>query len=173
MGRVAIADRQRQRRLRRRAVDHPTLRAHHREYRVSLWRYFFTGSAATALTAPVIYSLLLPFAVLDLWVIAYQAVCFRAWGLARVSRRRYFAIDRHRLSYLNGLEKVNCLYCSYANGVLAFAREVAGRTELYWCPIRHARRIAATHRYYDSFVPYGDAAAYRAALPSLRARVRK
>ena len=29
----------------------------------------------------------------------------------RVRRSRYFVIDRHHLAYLNGIEKLNCVYC--------------------------------------------------------------
>lgn len=34
------------------------------------------------------------------------------------------------------MEKVNCVYCSYFNGLMSYLREIAGRTEQYWCPIR-------------------------------------
>lgn len=131
------------------------------------------GDALTAATAPMVYLLLVPFALLDVMVTAYQAICFRAWGLARVRRRSYFSIDHHRLGYLNGLEKLNCVYCGYANGVLAFVREVASRTEQYWCPIRHSRRPRDPHARYESFAPYGDAAAYRATLPLMRTQLKK
>lgn len=173
MGRVAIATRRRERRLRRRAVDNAALRLHHRQFREGLWRYVLGGSVLTALSAPVIYSLLIPFVLLDAWVMFYQAICFRAWGIRRVRRRDYFAIDRHRLSYLNALEKLNCLYCSYANGVIALTREVAGRTEQYWCPIRHARRLRQPHEHYAEFATYGDAAAYRTRLSLHRQRLRR
>jgi hypothetical protein len=59
------------------------------------------------LTAPVIYALLVPFVLLDLWVTLYQWVCFPIYGMPRVPRRRYFMIDRHELEYLNAIEKVN------------------------------------------------------------------
>jgi hypothetical protein len=137
------------------------IRALQRRHRIGLWRYLTSAPIATALTAPVIYSVLLPFVLIDLWVSLYQAICFRAWGVKRVRRRDFFAIDRHKLPYLNALEKVNCLYCSYANGVVAYVREVAARTEQYWCPIRHGRRVRDSHQRYDLFTPYGDAAAYR------------
>jgi hypothetical protein len=42
--------------------------------------------------------------------------------MARVPRRRYFAVDRHKLAHLNGIEKVNCTFCSYANGHALMAR---------------------------------------------------
>jgi N-glycosylase/DNA lyase len=73
---------------------------------------------------------------------------------------------------LNAIEKLNCVYCGYANGVLAYAREIAGRTEQYWCPLRHALRVRGPHAQYRDFVEYGDAAGYRARLEELRARLR-
>jgi len=144
-----------------------------RQVRVGLWRYVLGGDLATLLATPVIYSVLVPFLLLDAWVSLFQAICFRAWGISRVRRADYFAIDRHRLAYLNGIEKANCLFCSYANGLLAYVREIAARTEQYWCPIRHARRVRAAHDRYLSFVPYGDAAGYRERLPALRDAVRR
>jgi hypothetical protein len=119
-------------------------------------------------TAPIIYSLLLPIALIDGWVSVYQIVCFPAYGIARVPRSAYIVIDRHHLAYLNGIEKLNCVFCSYANGVFAYVREVAGRTEQYWCPIRHAKRTRAPHTHYREFVEFGDAAAYKRELPRLR-----
>lgn len=85
----------------------PAVRADHRRLRTGLWRYLAQGDVATVITSPVIYSTVLPFALLDLWVTAYQAICFRAWGLRRVRRRDYCAIDRHELAYLNAIEKLN------------------------------------------------------------------
>ena len=126
------------------------------------------SSPLTILTAPLIYSLIVPVALLDLWVTIYQAVCFRAYGIARVRRSAYIVIDRHALAYLNGVEKLNCVFCGYANGVFAYVREVAGRTEQYWCPIRHARRIRAPHPHYREFVEYGDAEGYKQKLIPLR-----
>ena len=69
--------------------------------------------------------------------------------------------NRAHLAYLNALEKLNCAYCSYANGLIDFVREVAARTERHWCPIKHARRVAAAHPYYVEFADYGDAEAYQ------------
>lgn len=149
------------------------LREAHRRFRQSIPAYIVEGDVLSLLTAPVIYSLLLPFALLDLWVTLYQSICFPVYGIARVPRRRYFAIDRHKLAYLNGIEKVNCTYCSYANGLIAYVREVAARTEQYWCPIRHARTIPSPHSRYDLFFEYGDAVRYRRGLMPLRATLRR
>jgi hypothetical protein len=30
-------------------------------------------------------------------------------------------------------------------------REVASRTEIYWCPIKHARRVLGPHPHYQGF----------------------
>jgi hypothetical protein len=139
--------------------------------RQRLWPYLRGARPAHLLTAPVIYGLLVPLAVLDLALGIYQQVCFRAWGVERVRRRDFFAFDRHRLGYLNIIEKLNCDYCAYANGLIAYAREVAGRTEQYWCPIRHAARANAPHARYRQFVTYGDGEAYQRELPILRHRL--
>ena len=173
MGRVAALDRRRARRIRQHAVRPGLLSLHQRRFRAPLWQYVLGGDIWTVATAPVVYALAIPFALLDASVMVFQAVCFRAWGIARVPRRAYFAIDRHRLAYLNALEKANCLYCGYANGVLGYVREVAARTEQYWCPIRHGRRIRGAHARYEAFVRYGDAPGFRQSLPALRAQLKK
>ena len=144
-----------------------------RPYRVGLWRYVLGGDVATVLTAPLIYSVCAPFALLDAWVTLYQAVCFRAWGIRRVRRHTYFVIDRHKLDYLNGAERLHCLYCSYANGVIAYVREVAARTEQYWCPIRHARPVSGGHRRYGHFARYGAGREYRDRLPLFRSALKR
>lgn len=120
------------------------------------------------LTAPVIYSGWVAFLLLDLFVSVYQAVCFPVYRIPKVRRADYLIFDREDLPYLNVVEKFNCFYCSYGNGVVAYAREVAARTEQYWCPIKHARRIAAAHERYPKFFDHGDAEAFRAGLVRLR-----
>jgi hypothetical protein len=74
--------------------------------------------------------------------------------------------------HLNAIEKVHCVYCGYANGLIAYVREIAARTEQYWCPIKHARVVAAPHPRYRSFLDYGDAIGYRRKLPAIRASLR-
>ncbi len=135
-------------------------------------RFLRESSLRNLITAPVIYSLVVPVAVLDLWVTIYQRLCFPVYGIAAVTRSRYVIVDRHHLAYLNAIEKANCMFCSYANGVFAYVREVAGRTEQYWCPIRHAHRVAGPHGQYRRFVDYGDADGYRRRLMSLRAELK-
>ena len=145
----------------------------HTRLKQSIPRYLRESSVPNLLTAPLIGSLIVPIALLDLWVSVYQAICFRVYGIARVRRFRYIVIDRNHLAYLNGIEKVNCVFCGYANGVFAYVREIAGRTEQYWCPIRHAKRVPAPHVHYRRFVDYGDAEGYHRRLLLLRKELRE
>jgi hypothetical protein len=124
-------------------------------------RYLIEANPLIVLTAPVIYSLIVPIALVDIWVMAYQAVCFPIYKIPKVRRRDYLAFDRHHLAYLNIIEKINCAYCSYCNGAIAFVREVASRTEVYWCPIKHARRVLGPHPHYAGFADFGDAEGFR------------
>jgi hypothetical protein len=98
---------------------------------------------------------------LDLAVAIYQAICFPIYGIPKVRRADYLIFDRGRLGYLNPIEKLGCVYCSYANGLLSYVTEIAARTEQYFCPIKHAHRMVRPHSRYAHFLPYGDAAAYR------------
>jgi hypothetical protein len=144
------------------------VRVAHERLKQSIPRFLRESSIPNLLTAPLIYSMIVPLALLDLWITLYQAICFRVYGIERVRRSVYIVIDRQHLAYLNTIEKFNCVYCGYANGVIAYVREIAGRTEQYWCPIRHAKRVRGPHPHYRHFVDYGDAEGYRRRLIPLR-----
>ena len=45
------------------------------------------------LTAPVIYSLIIPITLLDLFITVYQRVCFPVYGIPRVKRVRWAQMD--------------------------------------------------------------------------------
>ena len=146
--------------------------AEHRRLKLSAATFLASAPPATVLTAPVIYSLIIPLALIDLWASAYQAICFRAYRLPRVRRSDYLVFDRGALAYLNWIERLNCRFCEYANGVAAYVREIASRTEQYWCPIKHALKITSPHKRYQAFVDYGDADGSRARLDCLREALR-
>ena len=74
------------------------------------------------------------------------------------------------LAYLNLFEKFNCIYCGYGNGVLSYAREISARTEQYWCPVKHARRVKNPHDRYASFIGYGEAEDFHTRLEEQRIR---
>ena len=136
------------------------VRRRHEMLRTSTWTYLLRANPLAVLTAPFIYSLIVPLLLLDFFLLLYQATCFRAYGIKPVKRGDYFSFDRQYLAYLNPIEKLNCAFCSYANGLLAYASEIASLTEKYWCPIKHARRLQGNHRRYRDFADYGDAEAY-------------
>ena len=142
-----------------------------RRFKTGLLKYILSADLRTALTAPIIYAVFFPMVLLDLSVTVYQHICFRAYGIARVKRSDYFVYDRAHLAYLNLLEKINCAYCSYGNGLMAYAREIVARTEQYWCPIKHARKVMAAHPYYTGFVDFGDAESYKQELERLRTQL--
>jgi hypothetical protein len=145
----------------------------HKRLKQSIPRFIRESSPLNILTAPIIYSMVVPIALIDAAFSLYQGLCFPLYGISHVRRSVYIvAVDRRHLAYLNAIEKFNCVYCGYANGVLAYVREIAGRTEQYWCPIRHAKAVRAPHVHYREFVDYGDAEGYHRRLPMLREKLK-
>ena len=156
-----------------RAVFEAQVAASHRKMKVGLLRWLVKSRPLHMVTSPFIYALIVPLALTDLFVSLYQAVCFPVYRIPKVKREKYIVVDRHRLEYLNTLEKINCVYCGYSNGLLAYVREIASRTEQYWCPIKHARKSEGTHSRYPRFIDYGDPEAYAARLKRLRKALEK
>lgn len=144
----------------------------HKALKKNVFATLFSSDFRNLLVAPVIYSMIVPLALLDLWVSIYQRLCFPVYGIPFVKRAEHVVIDRQHLRYLNGIEALNCMYCGYGNGVIAYAREIASRTEQYWCPIKHARRVRDPHHFYLNFLEYGDAEGYRNGLDECRKAVK-
>jgi hypothetical protein len=147
--------------------DHEILQQQ-RRLKVNLFRYALFPKLKHVLTAPFIYALLPLLLLLDVFASLYHAVCFPLLGIPKVKRSDYLIFDRGHLAYLNLLEKVNCAYCSYGAGLLAYLTEIVARTEQYWCPIKHARRILAAHSHYRHFTEFGDAESFRDDLDKIR-----
>ncbi|MDH5464986.1 MAG: hypothetical protein OEW60_05105 [Thiovulaceae bacterium] len=145
---------------------------HQKELR-GLFTYFTNIPFKMFVTAPIIYSMLFPALILDLFITVYQWSCFPIYKIKKVQRKDHMVFDRHRLKYLNIIEKINCMYCSYANGLLSYASEIAGRTELFFCPIKHATHLKKTHDHYKDFIAYGDYKDYSSELKKLRDRLNK
>lgn len=139
-----------------------------RRFKTGLLRYIGQADLRNAISAPIIYSLIVPMLVLDAALTVYQYLCFPLYRIERVRRKDCWTFDRAHLAYLNALEKFNCAYCSYGNGLAAYFTEIASRTEQYWCPIKHARRVRHAHSRYNRFVDYGDAEGFKAELQRLR-----
>ena len=115
----------------------------HRKARLGIFRWVLTVRPLNYLTAPIIYGMIVPLALFDLCISFYQLTCFPIYRVARVRRANYIALDHQHLAYLNIIEKVDCMYCSYAVGLLGYAQEITARTEQYFCPIKHARKCSA------------------------------
>jgi hypothetical protein len=140
----------------------------HRRHKVNLFRYALFPKLKHVLTAPFIYALLPLLLLLDLFASLFHAVCFPLLGIPKVRRSDYMIFDREHLAYLNLLEMVNCAYCSYGTGLLSYLTEVVARTEQYWCPIKHARRVLNAHSHYHNFTEYADAESFRRDLDKIR-----
>lgn len=144
------------------------VRKRHKTLARTIRGYLHDASLLNILTAPVIWFCLIPGVFLDLSITVFQAICFPIYGIPKVRRSDYIVIDRQNLSYLNGIEKFNCVYCGYFNGLVAYVREVVARTEQYWCPIKHARKLKTIHNRYRNFLDFGDAEGYRENIEEVR-----
>lgn len=129
----------------------------HLKVKMGVFRWFMTVRPQNFLTAPIIYGMIVPMALFDLCISFYQLTCFPIFRIARVSRANYIVMDHQHLAYLNIIEKADCMYCSYAVGLLGYAQEIAARTEQYFCPIKHARKMLDAHSRYEKFLDYGEA----------------
>ncbi|MGE4133914.1 MAG: hypothetical protein AB7F86_19920 [Bdellovibrionales bacterium] len=145
----------------------------HRSLRKGTMKYLFESNFLFVVSSPIIYSMIVPVIILDCFCRIYQAICFPIYQIPKVNRKDYVRLDRHKLAYLNGIEKLNCDFCSYFNGTVAFAREIASRTEQYWCPIRQALLIKGVHSRYNRFLQFGDADSYHAKLVQFRKELRE
>lgn len=97
-----------------------------RRFKTGLLRYLIESCPLNVLTAPLIYAGFVPFILMDVFLTLYQTVCFTIYGIPRVKRSEYMVFDREDLPYLNIIEKFNC---SYGNGLAAYFRGIAARTE--------------------------------------------
>jgi hypothetical protein len=143
-------------------------RTHQKNFLNRLAGFLRDSNLLVLLTTPIIWFCLFPIVFLDLIFTIYQMICFPVYGIPKVRRSDFVLFDRHRLAYLNLIEKLNCLYCAYANGVFAYVTEIAARTEQYWCPIKHALRMKGVHSRYQHFFDYGDAESYRRGIEQVR-----
>jgi hypothetical protein len=145
----------------------------HRKLKNNFFRWLVTNRPQNLITGPIIYGMIFPLLVLDLFVSFYQATCFPIYGVVKVRRGDYIVLDRQHLEYLNFIEKFHCTYCAYGAGLTAYISEIVSRTEQYFCPIKHAHRILGAHSRYDRFLAYGDPAEYHARLNEFRLALEK
>jgi len=125
------------------------------------------------LASPLVYSMIVPAILFDVLLFIYQQVVFRIFKFKFIKRSDYIRFDRQYLGYLNIVEKLNCMYCSYFNGLMQYASAIASRTELYFCPIKHAKKVVYEHEHYKDFLQYGDEEEYQEKLEALRKHFEK
>jgi hypothetical protein len=106
------------------------------------------------LAGPFLIIMIVPVVVLDAFLLMYSYTAMPLCRIPRVSRKDYIIYDRELISQLSLPMKVFCYYCSYVNGLFAYAVEIAGRTERYWCPLKTARKDP--HRWQESFASAHD-----------------
>ena len=144
------------------------VREAHGRLKTGFFRWLVTNRPANLITGPIIYSMIVPLVILDVFVSFYQATCFPIYRITRLRRGDFIVFDRQQLEYLNFIEKFHCTYCAYASGLVSYVIAIIGKTEEYFCPIKHARRILGSHARYNRFLDYGDAADYEGRLEEFR-----
>lgn len=140
----------------------------HLKLKTNFFRWLITNRPQNLITGPIIYAMIIPLVITDIFITFYQLTCFPIYGIKKVRRADYIIFDRQQLSYLNFIEKFHCTYCAYGSGMIAYISEIVARTEQYFCPIKHARKILGTHSRYERFLDFGDAADYEQRLEQYR-----
>lgn len=106
---------------------------HHKSLATRIHIYIMNAPLMTIITMPIIWFCIFPAVFMDAAVTIYHAVCFPIYGIPKVKRSDYILMDRQAMHYLNLIEKLNCLYCGYFNGLIAYIQEIAARSEQYSC----------------------------------------
>ena len=90
---------------------------------------------------PLLWTLIIPLIITDIWIEIYHHILFPLYKMPCVKRRNYIQImDRAKLPYLNIVQKIYCIYCGYANGLVRYWVQIAGETEHYRCGIQHQKK---------------------------------
>lgn len=145
----------------------------HLRLKSNFFRWLVTNRPQNLITGPIIYSMIIPLVITDLFITFYQLTCFSIYGIKKVRRADYIIFDRQHLNYLNFIEKFHCTYCAYGSGMIAYISEIVARTEQYFCPIKHARKTLGTHARYARFLDFGAAEDYEKKLEEFRIALEK
>ena len=145
-----------------------SVREAHSRMKTNFFRWLVIYRPLNLITGPIIYSMIIPLVIADIFISLYQFTCFPIYGIKRVRRGDYIIFDRQQLNYLNFIEKFHCTYCAYGSGMIAYISEIVARTEQYFCPIKHARKVLGTHARYARFLDFGEAEDYEAKLEEFR-----
>ncbi len=141
---------------RKRIIFLEKIKRRNRKFRIPAWKYALPKNIRHLLSIPFIYAMIIPVILLDFFVTIYHWVAFPLYKIPKVQRSDYIIYDRRFLDYLNIIQKINCLYCSYVNGIFTYSVEIAKRTERYWCPIKSARKPKLPYNWDQDFADYGN-----------------
>ncbi len=139
-----------------------------KKFKISIFKSLFPIKISFLISMPFVYGIIIPSIFVHVSLEIFHQVCFRIFKIPLVKWREYFIFDRQMLPYLNWFEKFNCLYCSYLNNLVRYLAEIAGRTERFWCPIKHVKNIKNAHSQYPKFIGYLDAEGYRKRVSEMR-----
>lgn len=157
----------------RRVEFEQSIKEAHLRLKKNFFRWLVTDRPQNLITGPIIYAMIIPLVITDIFITFYQLTCFPIYGIKKVKRGDYIVFDRQNLNYLNFIEKFHCTYCAYGTGMIAYISEIVARTEQYFCPIKHARKILGTHARYAGFLAFGEAEDYEKKLNKFRTSLNK
>ena len=121
------------------------------------------------LSYPVLFGMFIPLACFDICLAVYHRITFALLKIPYIPRSRYIRIDRHHLPYLSWSQKFACAYCGYANGLLQYAVQIAGKTEAFFCPIKHRRTTEfLPPPHHQQFAEFGDSRGYQQRIHNFR-----
>lgn len=83
------------------------------------------------------YLCIFPLVMVDVFIWQFQNIYFWGMEIPLIKRKNFVIMDRYMLGKLTIWQRINCFYCEYANGIVAYAKAVVNQTELYSCAIKH------------------------------------
>jgi hypothetical protein len=140
----------------RRVIFLQKFKQRNKSFRIPTWEYVIPQNVRHILSMPFIYIMIIPVGTLDLFLVLYNHTALPLYRIPSVKREDHFIYDRQFLDYLNLIQKANCIYCSYVNGLFSFATEIGAQTERYWCPLKAAHKPKHNHSLYKYFADYGN-----------------
>ncbi len=108
------------------------------------------------ISAMAIYSMIIPLFIFSIWTWIYQELYFTLQDIPKVSIKDYVKFDRWDLKKLNHIQKMNCVYCEYANGVVSWGKAVAHQTEIYSCAIKHRHLVRGQLEENEKYFKYSE-----------------
>lgn len=136
-------------------------------------KFFARTRISYILTMPFILMMIIPAVIADIFATVYQFTNFSVYKIPKVKRSKYIIVDRHHLRHLNLMEKLFCVFCGYVNGVIQYCAEIGSRTEEFWCPIKHKKKVAYEHARYKNYIEYHDSNEYHQKRKNIRLQMKK